>query len=175
MTNEQQEKIIELRKLGIGYRSIATAMNMSRDKVRNFCKAQGLDGYGKNNKKADEEKSIRELCKNCGKRINQKPIKGRPKTYCSKECKKEWEVKHPILYQHECYYCGKKFESKVKSADFCCHKCYIRDRFWRDEDIETVIKHLRKGTPLPKAPGWVKDLIDGGECRKSGGKLEESI
>ncbi len=28
MTNEQQEKIIELRKLGIGYRSIATAMNM---------------------------------------------------------------------------------------------------------------------------------------------------
>ena len=52
MTNEQKEKIIELRKLGIGYRSIATAMNMSRDKVRNFCKAQGLDGYGKSNMKA---------------------------------------------------------------------------------------------------------------------------
>lgn len=63
MTNEQKEKIIELRKLGIGYRSIATAMNMSRDKVRNFCKAQGLDGYGKNNEKADGEKTIRELCK----------------------------------------------------------------------------------------------------------------
>lgn len=95
MTNEQKEKIIELRKLGIGYRSIATVMSMSRDKVRNFCKAQGLDGYGKNNKEA-EEKAIRELCKNCGKRINQKPIKGRPKTFCSKECKKEWEFKHPI-------------------------------------------------------------------------------
>ena len=67
MTDKQQEKIIELRKLGIGYRSIATAMNMSRDKVRNFCKAQGLDGYGKNNKKADGEKTIRELCKNCGR------------------------------------------------------------------------------------------------------------
>lgn len=91
MTDKQQEKIIELRKLGIGYRSIATAMNMSRDKVRNFCKAQGLDGYGKNNKKA-EEKAIREICKNCGKRINKKPIKGRPKTYCSKECKKEWKL-----------------------------------------------------------------------------------
>lgn len=70
MTNEQQEKIIELRKLGIGYRSIATAMNISRDKVRNFCKAQWLDRYGKNNKKAEEEKVIRELCKICGKRIN---------------------------------------------------------------------------------------------------------
>ena len=129
MTNEQKEKIIELRKLGIGYRSIATAMNMSRDKVRNFCKAQGLDGYGKNNEKADGEKTIRELCKNCGKRINKRPIKGRPKTYCTIECKKEWEVKHPILYPHECYYCGKKFESKAKNADFYCHKCYIRDRF----------------------------------------------
>jgi len=84
MTNEQKEKIIELRKLGTGYRSIAMAMNDSREKVRNFCKTQGIDGYGKNNKKSEEEKVIRELCKNCGKRINQKPIKGRPKTYCSK-------------------------------------------------------------------------------------------
>lgn len=175
MTDKQREKIIELRKLGIGYRSIATAMNMSRDKVRNFCKAQGLDGYGKNNKKADGEKTIRELCKNCGRQINKKPIKGRPKTYCSIECKKEWEVKHPILYPHECYYCGKKFESKAKNADFCCHKCYIRDRFWRNEDIETVIKHLRKGTPIPIAAGRVKDLIAGRECRHLGKKPDEPV
>lgn len=46
MTNEQKEKIIELRKLGIGYRSIATAMDLSRDSVRNFCKSRGLDGFG---------------------------------------------------------------------------------------------------------------------------------
>lgn len=98
MTNEQKEKIIELRKLDICYRSITTAMNMYRDKVRNFCKAQGLDGYGKNNNK-------------------------------------EWEVKHPILYRHVCYYCGKNFESKAKSAEFCCHKYYIPNGFWRDEDI----------------------------------------
>lgn len=43
MTNEQQEKIIELRKLCIGYRGIVMAMNVSRDKVINYCKAQGLD------------------------------------------------------------------------------------------------------------------------------------
>ena len=66
-------------------------MNMFRDEVRNFCKAQGLDGYGKNNKKS-EGKAIIELCKNCGERINQNQIKGRPKRYCSKECKNEWEV-----------------------------------------------------------------------------------
>jgi len=66
------------------------------------------------------------------------------------------------------YYCGKKFESKVKTADFCCHKCYIRDRFWHDEDIETVIKHLRKGTPVPKTPRWIKDLIKSKRGAKSG-------
>lgn len=51
MTNEQKGKIIELRKIGIGYRSIAGAMDLSRDAVRNFCKAQGLDGYGEDVKK----------------------------------------------------------------------------------------------------------------------------
>lgn len=46
MTNDQKEKITELRKIGIGYRSIAMASDLSRDIVRNYCKAQGLDCYG---------------------------------------------------------------------------------------------------------------------------------
>lgn len=41
MTNEQKEKIIELRKLGIGYLSIAAAMDMSRYSVRNFVRVGG--------------------------------------------------------------------------------------------------------------------------------------
>lgn len=72
MTNEQKEKIIELRKLGIGYRSIATAMDLSRDSVRNFCKSRGLDGYGQDYIKPLPEKVIREHCKNCGKRMLKK-------------------------------------------------------------------------------------------------------
>jgi len=168
MTNVQQEKVVELRKLGIGYRSIAIALDVPRDKARNFCKAQGLDGYGNSSKKLKDETAIRELCKNCGKRINQMPIKGRPKTYCSKECKREWESKHPTLYQHVCYYCEKKFENKAKNADFCCHKCYIRNRFCRHEDIEILINHLRTETP-----GWIKDLVTGQKCRHSGDKPKQ--
>lgn len=34
MTDEQKKKIIELRKLGIGYRSIATAMESTRLVIR---------------------------------------------------------------------------------------------------------------------------------------------
>ncbi len=87
----RKKERIELSKLGIGYCSIATAMDLSRDSVRNFCKSRGLDGYGQYYSKPKREKVIREHCKNCGKRINQKKLKGRPKTYCSTECKREWE------------------------------------------------------------------------------------
>lgn len=168
MKYEEQEKIIELRKMGIGYRSIATAMDLSRDKVRYFCKAQGLDGYGVDVKKSMvEESTPREQCKNCGKRINLKPISGRPRIYCSQDCKKKWEDAHPTIHQYICYYCGIKFESPSANANFCSHKCYIRDRFWRKEDIAEVVKHLEKETPVPNAPGWIKDLIMGRNDNKN--------
>ncbi len=75
MTNEKKEKIIGLRKLGIVYRSIATGMDLTRDSVRNFCKSRGLDGFGQDYSKPKPEKVVREHCKNCGKRINQKKLK----------------------------------------------------------------------------------------------------
>lgn len=60
------------------------------------------------------QKVIREHCKNCGKRINQKKLKGCPKIYCSPECKKDWEDKSPIVYQHVCYYCGTELKTKQR-------------------------------------------------------------
>ncbi|MCK5764288.1 MAG: hypothetical protein KAH05_09225, partial [Clostridiales bacterium] len=89
------------------------------------------------------------------------------RTYCSLECRTKWEENHPILYQHVCYYCGREFESRAKNASFCCHKCYIRDRFWRKEDAAEVAECLEKGMPIPNAPGWIKDLVMGREPRQS--------
>ena len=54
------------------------------------------------------------------------------------------------------------------SIDFCCHKCYIRDRFWRKEDLVEVTKCLEKGIPVSNAPGWIRDLVIGGKDRKIG-------
>lgn len=167
MTKEQKAKIIELRKMGIGYRSIATAMGLSRDIVRYHCKAQGLDGYGAEvQKKIKEKPQTKDFCKNCGERINKNHTTGRPKTYCSIKCKREWENNHPIIYQHDCYYCGKSFESRAANANFCCHKCYIRDRFYKKEDIAEVIKCLEKGVAVSNTPGWIKDLIMGKKYKK---------
>lgn len=46
MTGEQAERIKALRIEGNGYKAIASALGLSRDIVRNYCKANGLDGYG---------------------------------------------------------------------------------------------------------------------------------
>ena len=45
MTDFQAKQIRELRLRGAGYKSIASAVGLSRDTVRNYCKSHGLDGY----------------------------------------------------------------------------------------------------------------------------------
>ena len=128
MTNDQKEKITELRKIGIGYRSIAMASDLSRDIVRNYCEAQGLDGYGSDIKKKPDEEFSKEFCK---------------------------------------YYCGKEFESRASQANFCCRKCFIRNRFWRKEDVAEVVRSLEEGIPIQNAPGWIKNLIMGIEDKEA--------
>ena len=55
MTKEQQQTIERLRNMGLGYRKIGIALDLPRDKVRNYCKANGLDGYAKNVFKPEKE------------------------------------------------------------------------------------------------------------------------
>lgn len=46
MTKEQAAQIKELRIQGKGYKAAASAVGLSRDIVRNYCKANGMEGYG---------------------------------------------------------------------------------------------------------------------------------
>lgn len=46
MTDVQAARIKELRTQGVGYKAIASAVGLSRDIVRNYCKANGMEGYG---------------------------------------------------------------------------------------------------------------------------------
>jgi DNA-binding CsgD family transcriptional regulator len=47
MTDEQKEKIKQMRQQGIGYKQIANEIGLSRDSVRGYCRKHGLDGFGK--------------------------------------------------------------------------------------------------------------------------------
>lgn len=162
LKKEELQKIAELRKIGIGYRSIASAMGLSRDAVRYQAKIMGLDGYGDDVKqKPIEETNENMFCKNCGVAINIERKTGRRKTYCSSICKKKWEYDHPLLYEYVCYYCGDHFRSRSSDASFCSHKCYVRNRFYRKEDLKEIMGYLQINLLVPNAPGWIKDLIKG--------------
>ena len=46
MTDEQAAQIEALRMQGKGYKAAATAVGLSRDIVRNYCRAKGIEGHG---------------------------------------------------------------------------------------------------------------------------------
>lgn len=153
MRDEEREAIERLRELGWGYRKIATALGLSRDVVRNYCKRIKMAGYI-----VDTEKIL--CCQNCHKPLSQSKI-GRRRKFCSDKCRREWGSTHPKIYKHDCQFCEKKFESRASRQKYCSHKCYIRDRFWRQEDAEEVMGLLKKGKYPEKIPKWIKDMLLG--------------
>ena len=143
MTDFQAKQIRELRLRGAGYKSIASAVGLSRDTVRNYCKSHGLDGYASAlvlNVKEQMESGTACLC--CGKELIQ-PSTGRKRKFCSDKCRREWWSAHPeaikrkesAYYEATCAYCGKTFRSYGnKNRRYCSHECYVRDWFWRKEE-----------------------------------------
>ena len=87
MTEQQAKQIREMREQGIGYRSIALTVGLSRDIVRNFCKSRGLSGYGSAlTKNIREQVMLGKACLYCG---------NRKRKYCSHDCyikARFWEV-----------------------------------------------------------------------------------
>ena len=163
MTEEQKQTIVRLRDMGVGYRKIGIALDIPRDKVRNYCKAKGIDGYAKHLIEKKEWKQMEKvcpevICRQCGNPIEINPD-GRRRVYCSDKCRREWGKKHPTLYKHECLFCGKEFESSTREQKFCSRDCYVRNRFWRQEDTEEVVKLLLAGKKVPKIPKWMKELL----------------
>lgn len=141
MTDAQAAQIKELRMQGEGYRAIGAAVGLSRDIVRNYCKANGMDGYAKATvMNLQERQTEGESCVCCGKGITQ-PESGRPRKFCSDKCRRTWWKLHPKAAQRKhirtviCAYCKKQFEiNGSREQKYCSHNCYIKDRFWRDED-----------------------------------------
>ncbi|MBD5524782.1 MAG: RNA polymerase subunit sigma-70 [Lachnospiraceae bacterium] len=141
MTDAQAAQIKEMRLNGMGYRAIADALGLSRDIVRNHCKAKGMGGYVAatvRNMQEWAEKSG--ICICCGKEIAQQG-NGRPRKFCSEKCRRQWWKAHPeegnrkAMYTKVCARCGKEFTAYGNGhRKYCSHDCYIKARFWRDED-----------------------------------------
>ena len=142
ITALQEEQIRKLRSQGIGYRQIASQLNMSRDTVRYYCKANNLQGYKEavqlNIQRIEEDNNI---CSYCGKELIQTKT-GRKKHFCNDVCRRKWwnqnrdkiRVSPSAIYSFTCKCCGKEFTAYGNThRQYCSHECYISDRFWGGE------------------------------------------
>lgn len=137
VTAYQERRICELRRRGVGYRSIAAELAISRDAVRNYCVSHQLNGLA-----SDLADTDKKACPCCGRKVIQSQ-RGRPRRFCSDECCRKWWADHPeairqspeLQHHLKCVYCGVDFIAYSNSKrKYCSHNCYIRDRFRRVED-----------------------------------------
>ena len=127
MTTIEKEKIRYLRGEGLGYKTIASRLEISVDAVKGYCKRNGFNGVA--SEKTDD------LCRCCGKSIKQIPGR-KPKKFCSAACRQIWWNTHAYIvgkkayYEITCAHCGQPFLSYGNTGrKYCGHPCYIKARF----------------------------------------------
>ena len=143
MTPVQKETVYNLRLQGLGYKAIARELLLSVDAVKSYCKRHHLTGppeaVQKNVQVIEEQHG---LCPHCKQPIRQKK-RGRSKLFCCDDCRYAWWKAHPeissksetALYPYTCEYCRKKCTTYGnKNRKYCSHDCYIKARFWGEED-----------------------------------------
>ena len=143
MTSAQKEEIYKLRLQGLGYKAIARELLMSVDAIKGYCKRHHLNGPAEVvqlNAQVLQEKNG--VCLQCKKPIRQKKY-GRTKKKCSDACRYTWwnenqakrSKSETAIYHYTCPNCGKNFISYGnKLRKYCSHDCYIKSRFWSDDD-----------------------------------------
>lgn len=58
-------------------------------------------------------------------------------------CTVQISVEGNGVYERECLFCGKEFANSTRK--FCSRDCYIRSRFWKQEDTAEAVKLLLDG------------------------------
>ena len=128
MTDDQKTLIAGYRNAGYGYKKIAQLTGISVGTVKSYCQRKGLAGCTASVQPAS-------VCKCCGSVVRQIPGR-KEKKFCSDECRHKWWNAHPekitrkAVYSYTCAGCGKPFTAYGNSQrKYCCHACYIADRF----------------------------------------------
>ena len=86
LTEADKDKILYMRRNGLGYRNIAKATGISADTIKSFIRRHGLGGV-----LVDKERHLDDFCPICGRLLEHTPNKRR-KVYCSNNCRlKAWK------------------------------------------------------------------------------------
>ena len=136
MTNEQKTEIQKMRAEKRTYKEIARNLGISLNTVKSYCLRHGINDMRCS--PVDEAPSQERCCDYCGRMITSKNKK---KRFCSDKCRNKWRAEHPehinhkAVYKCTCHFCGRSFEAYGNSRrKYCCHECYIKDRFGGSHD-----------------------------------------
>ena len=121
---------IKMKEAGLGNNLIAERLGISIVTVRRYVE------------KAIEvpaQKISTECCLSCGKPLEKTRVE---RHFCSRACRYKW-WKENMLYSpskavrvFKCKRCGKIFITYGnKDRKYCCHSCYIKDRFDNEKRI----------------------------------------
>jgi len=112
LTNEQKQQILDMRQQGLGYGKIASALGISENTVKSYCRRNKSAAHDTSNAVGNKESNVhnesennesienRTTCKNCAKPLNQKP-KVKPKTFCNDKCRFDWWNNHRCQIKKE--------------------------------------------------------------------------
>lgn len=114
---------------------------------------------------SEEVKSIEikdeeyDVCLNCNKRFKRNN-RGRRRKYCSGKCRSEYCYRKGNIktYSISCEYCGKNFEGYFKTRKYCSNECYVRDRFWREEEKMEFVRKVLNDEEIKELPKWLNKI-----------------
>jgi len=137
MTQPEKVRVEQMRRRGVSYGEIAKRLGLNISTVKTHCRRNGLQPL---NSEPEDHNS----CKQCGKPLLQE-AKQKPKKFCSDKCRMVWwnshrdEVNKRGARKLVCSGCGCAFESYDTSRKYCCHACYITDRFGGADNNTRVV------------------------------------
>lgn len=139
MTEQQKDQITQMRVDGLGYLKISQLLSLSINTVKTYCRRNGLRSEYVLPVEIPADNYVNlNICRNCGKTVDQKAM-GKRKKFCSDHCRVTWwnnhlnQVNRKAYYLITCQRCHKTFTSYGnKDRKYCSHACYITDRFRKD-------------------------------------------
>ena len=153
LSQEQKESIRNHVATGRGYREIADVEYLSRNSVKEYIdELLAMKWCPKDD--SDLEFIDTQQCGWCGKIGNHNKT-GRPKRFCCDNCRRAYNKLYHSSIKQRCVYCGKNFEAQNNKQRFCSHDCYIKNRFWTEEDATKIVRALIAGEDVI-IPEWLK-------------------
>ena len=137
VTQQQKEQISKLRANGASFGKIASALGISINTIKSYCKRNPILSEVVPSPKAVIHA---DRCPQCNAPLVQTPGH-RQKRFCSHKCRVAWWKAHPEamirkkLTSIECQHCGTTFlQYGNRPRKFCSRGCYLAHRYGQGGD-----------------------------------------